>query len=44
VIRFLEEHEIDMKNCRGQTTILSAMNGKFNVLQAKIATINNLTL
>jgi len=45
VIRFSEEHEIDMKNCRGQTYDNTlALSGKFNGLQAKIATVNNLTL
>lgn len=42
---FLREHDIDLKNCRGQSyDNASVMSGKYNGVQAKIRELNNLAL
>lgn len=43
LIEFLEKHDLDLRNCRGQSyDNASAMSGKYNGLQAKIREKNSL--
>ena len=43
LVKLLSEFEIDLQNCRGQSyDNASAMSGKFNGLQAKVAAVNPL--
>ena len=45
LMKFLEDHGIDIPNCRSQSyDDASAMNGRYNGLQAKVAAENHLAV
>ena len=45
LLEFLDKHDIDINNCRGQSyDNASAMSGRFNGLQAKVAALNKLAV
>ena len=42
LMNFLEDHDIDIQNCRGQSyDNASAMSGRYNGLQAKVSAVNH---
>ncbi|XP_065662885.1 uncharacterized protein LOC136085499 [Hydra vulgaris] len=42
LMNFLEDHDIDIQNCRGQSyDNASAMSGRYNGLQAKVSDVNH---